>query len=507
MTVPNRMHISWQNDIGEYTLASDGTPETAYPLTNLQNGNANQPTVFDMTADTALALTGSSATERTATCFSLHNHNMPSDNEVRLRLYAGESQAGKLTRDTGETSFALDSSTKYMTVPDSAGNSVVGAMDFYARVNPTDKTPASNEYYITKWTTSGAQKAWGLGLDTTGVLQIILSTDGSTTTTTLADSAPTWSTDMVSIKASWDDVTGYVTFYEYTENTVGYDAAIDGADFEYLDDNDLWDQIGDPVDTGITGALYAASTSILMGAGLDATDARLDGDFIRAAAYADGVIIGDFDARRYVTGTTMTNEIGDTVTIAGTPTVTETLESVAHTIPFGSVISGIDGMGGYFEAEGNSKPHFSTWFESVNYKSLRIDIAAPTSTDDLLSIDKIWLGFAYCPEYGISYGYTSSQVDKSQHQRKPGGGLETVEDFSYRALAVDFQGLKNSERHVLRNILDRSRKGGDLLLTLDPNDTNSRNYETTSIYRRKSDNGFRAAYYDGNTLGLAVEEN
>lgn len=284
MTVPNRMHLSWNNDIGEYTIASDVAAETAYPLTNMQNGNANDPTVLDMTADTAVVITGSDATERTATCFAIHNHNMPADNTIRLRLFDAVSQGG----------------------------------------------------------------------------------------TTVYDSAAT---------------------------------------------------------------------------------------------------------------------------------------QVPHTIPWGSSIAGVDPYGSYFEALGNMKTHFSLWFDSVAYKSFQIDIAATTSTDNTLSIDKLWLGFAYAPEYGPEHGTNSTQQEDSQHQRKPGGGMETIEGHSRRILQILFRGVENYERHVIRNILDRSKKGGDLLITMDPNDARSQNYERTSIYRRTSNVAFVDAYYNGNDFGLSVEEN
>ena len=284
MSVPDRFHISWQNDIAAFTLASDVAAETAYPLTNMQNPNANEFTVIDMTADSAVVLTGSSSTLRTATSFSIHNHTMPSDNTARLELFDGETQSG----------------------------------------------------------------------------------------TTVYDS---------------------------------------------------------------------------------------------------------------------------------------TVTAIAHTIPWGSIIAGIDAVGGHFEDEGNIKSHFSLWFDSVEYKSFRITISAPTSTDNLLRIDKLWLGFAFCPQYGPEFNHQSTQMDPSEHDRKPGSGMETVEDHSYREMAFEFNGVANSERHVLRHILDKAKKGGDLLITNDPNDAKSQNYEMTSIFRRTSNNGFAGAHFNWNDFGLSVEEN
>lgn len=285
MSVPDRFHIAWQNDIAAFTLASTVAAETAYPLTNMQSAIANMPTVIDMTGETTVALTFSSATAGTATCFAIHNHTLPDGTTVRLRLYPDESQGG-------------------------------------------------------------------------------------------------------------------TTVYDST-----------------------------------------------------ATD-------------------------------------------------------VMHNVPFGSIISGIDAIEGNFEDINHLKTHFSLWFDSVVYKSGQIDITnASGFTDDLLQIDKLWLAFAYCPSMGPSHGWDMPLIEGGEHQRKPGGGMETVQREVRRSMSVQFEGVLNSERHVLRNILGRAKLGGDLLMTLDPNDVKSMNYETTSIYRRTSNVGFKGVYYNGNDFNLAVEEN
>lgn len=285
MSVPDRFHISWKNDIAAYTLAADATVEAAYPLTNCQNKFANMWAVLDMTGETAVAITGSSATTRTATCFAVHNHNCPDGTTVRLRLYPNESQGG-------------------------------------------------------------------------------------------------------------------------------------------------------------------------------------------------------------------------------TPVFDSTATDVMHNIPFGSIIAGIDAIEGNFEDEGQMKTHFSLWFDSVEYKSFKIDIANTGGfTNNALRIDKLWLGFAYCPHLGPERGFESALLDDSEHQRKPGGGMETVQGDVRRNLNLKFGFLPNSERHVMRHIFDRAKKGGDLLITMDPNDAQSYNYETTSIYRRTSAASFVNTFYNSNDIGLSVEEN
>lgn len=207
-------------------------------------------------------------------------------------------------------------------------------------------------------------------------------------------------------------------------------------------------------------------------------------------------------------GTTLRLRIYPEINQGGTAVYDSTATATDHDIPWGSVIAGLDGVEGNFEEEGHMKPHFSLWFEAVEGKSFQIDIAnASGFTNDQLSIDKLWLGFAYAPDDGPVFGYGSELADDSEHQQKPGGGMETVEHDVRRSLALEFKGVKNSERHVLRHILDKAKKGGDLLITMDPNDTKSMNYELTSIYRRMNNNQWIAQHYNWNSFGLALEEN
>jgi hypothetical protein len=287
MSVPDRFHISWVNDLASYTLAADVAVETAYPLTNCQTKHANAWATLDMTGETQVVITWSSAIERAATCFAMHNHDAPDGTTILLELFPNETQGG---------------------------------------------------------------------------------------------------------------------------------------------------------------------TELL-----------------------------DLDA-----------------------------EDVMHNIPFGSVIAGYDPIEGNFEDDGHFKTHFSKWFETVTYKSGRLTITNPGGfTDNKLRIDKLWLGFAYSPVSAIANSWESGGIEDGEHTRKPGGGMETIEDCVRRSLQLEFPAmtLENNERHVLRHIFDRAKMGGDLLVTLDPNDVRSMNYETTSIYRRMGAVRFTAVYYNRNRLGLALEEN
>ncbi len=284
MSVVDRIHIGWRNAIANYELTSDVAAEDAYPLSNMQNSNANEPTVFDMSADDAIQITWSSATEEIAGCFAIHNHNLLTTATVRLRLYAGESQTGTVVFDSTDT-------------------------------------------------------------------------------------------------------------------------------------------------------------------------------------------------------------------------------TIAHVIPWGAALAGEDPWGGAYEASSNLKTHFSLFFENCLFKSARLDISAPDTDSDMVSIDKIFIGPSYCPRLGQEWGWTSSIEDRSEHIRKPGGGMETIKREAVRKLLMDFADVYNVDRIVTRNILDRSQKSGDLLVSCDPNDVKGFKFEASSSYRRTSDINFAEAYYNGSSTMLSLEEN
>lgn len=184
---------------------------------------------------------------------------------------------------------------------------------------------------------------------------------------------------------------------------------------------------------------------------------------------------------------------------------------VGNKVPFGSLIAGVDGLGSAFEDEGRLKPHYSLWFDVVQCRSWRIDITnASGFTDDVLRVDKFWLGYAYGLRYGVNNGWEFSQVNEAEDRRKPGGGLDTLEDCERRALSMQWSpySLENDELHTLLHLLNRAGRGGDLLVTLDPNDIRSKRYLTTSIYKRTGSKlAFTAAYFNANGLGLTLEEN
>jgi len=106
MSLTDKIHIGWSNNVENSTLTSTPTAETLHPLTNLTNGIRGKPTRWDFTTATDLVLKTNSATTQKATALIIKCHNLAEDATVRLRLYSGENQTGTVVYDSDSVAGA-----------------------------------------------------------------------------------------------------------------------------------------------------------------------------------------------------------------------------------------------------------------------------------------------------------------------------------------------------------------------------------------------------------------
>jgi hypothetical protein len=190
---------------------------------------------------------------------------------------------------------------------------------------------------------------------------------------------------------------------------------------------------------------------------------------------------------------------------AGTPYDSTALE--AHsTIPWGGFMAA-DPWSDKYESISNLKRQFIHFFDAFTFKSFKVVISGGTWENDTVSLDKLWLGPAYAFDLGPSYGAVFSIKDPSIHTRKPSGGIETVELPAYRSMNLDFNNVPDAEQVLAGNLLDYARKGGDVFASADPNNARGMAFRRSGIFRRMTDLDFVAAYFNGSSLGLALEEN
>ncbi len=104
----------------------------------------------------------------------------------------------------------------YVSTPDAAALDIVGDIWIAGRFAMTDWTPASDQTLIAKWEDTGDQRAYRLMVDTTGVLRLGWSTDGTAANVVEEDSttAPTVTNgDKLWVAGTLDVSSGDVKFY------------------------------------------------------------------------------------------------------------------------------------------------------------------------------------------------------------------------------------------------------------------------------------------------------
>jgi len=102
----NKILIGWKNVLAEMTLTSSLPAETNHPLVNVLSQTKGLPARWDMTGETTLTLTGTSATEFAITGLIMKGHNFAGDTTVRFRIFAGESQTGTVVYDSDDVAGA-----------------------------------------------------------------------------------------------------------------------------------------------------------------------------------------------------------------------------------------------------------------------------------------------------------------------------------------------------------------------------------------------------------------
>ncbi len=170
-----------------------------------------------------------------------------------------------------------------ISVPDSVPLSITGDIDLRIQVALPDWTPAASTDLLTKWTAAGNNRAYGLVLLSTGVLQLTWSTSGgvggvetadSTVATGITDGAKKW------VRATLDvDDGGGNRLIEFFTSDNGVD----------------WTQLGTTVTVGVTTSIDDGTALVQIGAA--GIEAALLGDVYRAQILngIDGTVELDVD--------------------------------------------------------------------------------------------------------------------------------------------------------------------------------------------------------------------
>jgi hypothetical protein len=205
----------------------------------------------------------------------------------------------------------------YASTPDIAANSITGDLDIRIKVALDDWTPAALSTVLSKWNTTGNQRAFQLSITTGGNLRFDWSADGS------AALGPATSTAAVSA------TDGAVKWIRVTHD-VDNGAAGNDTKFYTSDDGVTWVQLGTTVTTASTTSHFDSTAALTVSGINDGTSQPLAANLYRALVYdvIDGANTkADFDPSRASAGATSFAAVtGETWTInqSGSPAATIT---------------------------------------------------------------------------------------------------------------------------------------------------------------------------------------
>jgi len=198
----------------------------------------------------------------------------------------------------------------YASTPDSVPASITGDIDIRVKVAMADWTPAATSTLLSKWLTTGNQRAYMLQVLAAGTLRLSWSANG---TAVLAKD----STAAVSAA----DLTG-----KWVRATLDVDNGAAGNDVKFYvsDDGVDWTQLGTTVTTATATAIFD-STALLNISGFDAGVSELTVGKVYYAELRNGLggtVAAKFDPREGVaTAVSFTSGTGEvwTVNQSGTP--------------------------------------------------------------------------------------------------------------------------------------------------------------------------------------------
>lgn len=190
----------------------------------------------------------------------------------------------------------------YVSTPNAAANQITGDIDIRVKAMLADWTPAAYSILVAKATLGTNQRAYYFYVQTgsTGKLTLTTSVDGSAVLSTTTTNAP----GFVDGSTQWLRVTriaatGATSFYTS------------------LDGGITWTLLETVANTA--GAIYASSAAVELGS-YDSGALPLSGKIYQAQIYngINGTLAVDFNASRYVGGSTLQGGTGETWTLNGT---------------------------------------------------------------------------------------------------------------------------------------------------------------------------------------------
>jgi len=140
---------------------------------------------------------------------------------------------------------------------------------------------------------------------------------------------------------------------------------------------------------------------------------------------------------------------------------------------------------------------------AVVYRSIQIDI---TNVGSPIEIARLFVGQSFTPVHNYDYGASLRWVEPAAQTRTEGGSLHVELAERYRRIQLRLSHLPDTDRAILSRELRKIGKGGDILLSTQPDRSDDIGREETIICKFINDIEFTHANFNRHVAPLIFEE-
>lgn len=181
---------------------------------------------------------------------------------------------------------------------------------------------------------------------------------------------------------------------------------------------------------------------------------------------------------------------------------------VIYTIrPWGEMIAGVDPWGSYYDPDSRLDKVYCLALETVQGKSIRIDLTVPSPVGGFVELDKVAVFFGWTPKHNFDWGSSFATRNFTEQTDTVSGGVWAAARPTIRRMDLDFGLMEDQERNRFMGILDQSGMSNDVYVIPDPNAVGYAKFLGASIYRRQNDAGYELVMFDGSAMSASLREN
>ncbi len=180
--------------------------------------------------------------------------------------------------------------------------------------------------------------------------------------------------------------------------------------------------------------------------------------------------------------------------------------TVSEPIPAGVWRAGVDAYGATYN-ERLDPQIFNIWFAPVFFDEYQIIITDADNAAGFLELGQIFLGLAFEPAYGMSYGVQMQWIEQTEHQRTDGGSLRSEGTHAkHRRMTFGLNYLGDTDRTAMLVDFFDAGKRSDVFISAYPEATGMLEIEHAFVARRMTDLTFTHPFANNWASNFAFEE-